>query len=310
MLRVGGRGFRPHAPPVRHLGGQGEDALALARPARGGQRFGRAIPATSAPPAGAPRQRVAQARSVPGSQNSSRRQLLAMRLDEGRMAERDRQDRDLARRVARPAAELGLRRERRLGEAERGARAAETAAPRRSPKRRRARRSPGAFGRGSSPKSAEAAPLHVGLRSGGAASRRRSPPTASARRRSSAARAAPACRSACPSVSRVEQHVGERPRALEHLGHRRRAARADEVVRVLPLGQKREAQALSRPDQRQRGLDGPEGGACRPALSPSKQRIGSPAIAHSSAHWSAVSAVPSGATTLGKPASLSAIAST
>src|SRR5271155_3263399 len=56
-----------------------------------------------------------------------------------------------------------------------------------------------------------------------------------------------------------EQHIGERPRALEKLGHRRRPARPDEIVRVLTLGQQREAQAFSRADQRQRHLYRAEG---------------------------------------------------
>ena len=55
-----------------------------------------------------------------------------------------------------------------------------------------------------------------------------------------------------------EQHVGERPRVLEMLGHRRRPAKPDQIVRILTLGQKREAQALARADQGQRGLDGAE----------------------------------------------------
>ena len=50
--------------------------------------------------------------------------------------------------------------------------------------------------------------------------------------------------------------------------------------------------------------------ALRPALSPSKQRIGSSAIFHRRSHCSAVSAVPSGATTLGKPAAVMAMTST
>ena len=45
---------------------------------------------------------------------------------------------------------------------------------------------------------------------------------------------------------------------FEMLGHRRRPAQADEIVRILTLGQEREAQAFARADQRQRRLDGAE----------------------------------------------------
>ena len=77
--------------------------------------------------------------------------------------------------------------------------------------------------------------------------------------------------------------VSERPRVLEMLGHRPGAADPDQIIRILPLGQKREAQAFSRADQRQRRLDGAK--RCAPSGAVTVEaRIGSPAIAHRSAH--------------------------
>ena len=105
-----------------------------------------------------------------------------------------------------------------------------------------------------------------------------------------------------------EQHVGERPRVLEMLGHRRGAAGPDQIVRILTLGQKREAQALARADQGQRRLDGAERRAASGAVAVEAQDR----LARHRPKQRAligVSAVPSGATTLGKPASLTAIAS-
>ena len=52
------------------------------------------------------------------------------------------------------------------------------------------------------------------------------------------------------------QHLGERPSACEHIAHRGRAAGADEVVGIMALRQRREAQALAGLQQRQRETDG------------------------------------------------------
>ena len=56
-------------------------------------------------------------------------------------------------------------------------------------------------------------------------------------------------------------HLDQRPGLLEHGGHRLGAGRADEVVGVLPAGEKREAEALAGLDQRQSEVDGAVGGA-------------------------------------------------
>ena len=149
------------------------------------------------------------------------RQFLAMALDQRRMAKRNRKDHDLARRQARLAAELALRRQGRFREAD--ARAA----------------------RGKRP----AAPWDEGLFRTGVASRRPLAFVAEERRKAPlhvrlvmAAqrlvgdfpdRLAEAALERRALLGRIEalavgfaheQHVGERPRVLEMLGHRRRAA--------------------------------------------------------------------------------------
>ena len=116
--------------------------------------------------------------------------------------------------------------------------------------------------------------------SAGAAARRRfcRPPRRGCAR---APRAAPACQNSAHRF-RGEQHVGERPRVLEMLGHRRgTASPGSDRLDPDPRAEARSA-GFSRADQRQRRLDGAERRARRP--SPSKQRIGSPAIAQSNAH--------------------------
>ena len=56
------------------------------------------------------------------------------------------------------------------------------------------------------------------------------------------------------------QNIDERARRGKHFGNRPCPARAREIVGVLPVGQKGEAQAPARPDQRERGIDRPIGG--------------------------------------------------
>ncbi len=58
-----------------------------------------------------------------------------------------------------------------------------------------------------------------------------------------------------------EEHLRERPRGAQMLGHRGRPASPDEIVRVLAFGQEREAQALARADH-----------AAAPSRSPGKPR--------------------------------------
>ena len=86
-------------------------------------------------------------------------------------------------------------------------------------------------------------------------------------------------------------------------------SRAEEIVGILPVRQKREparscpASDAARPDATARKA------AFSPASSPSKQRTGSSAICQSMRSWSSVSAVPSGATVASKPAATQAITS-
>ena len=74
------------------------------------------------------------------------------------------------------------------------------------------------------------------------------------------------CRPALGGVERAGLHfprpenVDQRPGGRQNLLDRRRAARAGEIVGVLSLRQKGEAQATPWPDQRQGGVDGPVGG--------------------------------------------------
>ena len=146
-------------------------------------------------------------------------------------------------------------------------------------------------------------------RSGGAASRRAIWPTSSRSRRSSAARFSGVSK-AWPSVSRANSMSASGCGAPERLGDRRRAARARQIVGVLPLGQQREAQALARRRSaaaRCRWRDGPP--CARPCRRRSTGSAPRPCV-QSSAHCSAVSAVPIGATAWGKPAWVMAITST
>ena len=82
-------------------------------------------------------------------------------------------------------------------------------------------------------------------RSGGARSRRRSPRAISRSRASSAARRSGVSKTPCLGLARPD-HVDQRPRRGDHLGHRVAAGGADQVVGVLPLGQEGEAEALAR----------------------------------------------------------------
>ena len=70
------------------------------------------------------------------------------------------------------------------------------------------------------------------------------------------------------------QDVHKRSGAFQHPLHSRAAARAGEVVRVLALRQKREAQRLARRQSRQGEIDGPEGGApARPVAVEAQDRL-------------------------------------
>ena len=151
-----------------------------------------------------------------------RRKLLPVRLEQRRMTEDDRQDRDLARRLARLAGEPGLLRQGRFGEAEPGA-----------ARRERQRRAAAGNGRLASPPRAGSG--QAALRRTTRRSDASSPPDSacaafrrrlSRRRRRAAARArrgSPAYRNADLAHSRSKQHVGERSRALEDIVDRRRA---------------------------------------------------------------------------------------
>ena len=121
--------------------------------------------------------------------------------------------------------------------------------------------------------------------------------------------AAPACRAGPPRSPAPRARPPGAGRAASTRSTAAGAARAGEIVRVLPLGQQGEAQGLARHQVRQGHVERPVGRP-RPALSPSKQRIGSSARRQSRASWSSVSAVPSGATAWGKPATLREITST
>ena len=57
------------------------------------------------------------------------------------------------------------------------------------------------------------------------------------------------------------QHVGERARGADDLGDRLAAARAHEIIGIVPFGQAGELQALAGLDQRQGQIDGAIGGA-------------------------------------------------
>ena len=105
------------------------------------------------------------------------------------------------------------------------------------------------------------------------------------------------------------EHLDERQRVAQRLGDGGGPAGAQQLVGVLPAGQQDKAQGLARLDEG-RAVSIALKAALSPALSPSKQRIGSSAMRQSRPHWSGVSAVPSGATQWGKPAAVMAITST
>ncbi len=79
-------------------------------------------------------------------------------------------------------------------------------------------------------------------------------------RASSAARRSGVSKACAFGLARP-QHVGERARRADHIGDRLAPARAHEIVRVLPLRQQREFQALAGLEPRHRQIDGAIGGA-------------------------------------------------
>ena len=108
----------------------------------------------------------------------------------------------------------------------------------------------------------------------------------------------------------LEQHFRQRLGAAQDFADRLRAARArDDRPGSWPSGSMAKRRLLPAPISGS-AVSMARNAALWPALSPSKQRIGSLAMLHSSAHCSGVSAVPSGATVWGKPAWVIAITST
>ena len=307
MLGVGRCGFGAQAPPVRHAW---RPARGCARaPPRGPLRpaLRRAPRRSAAPRRGAdqrvaeggepalPRIRCAASSSQCASSSAGWPSAIArMMISRG------------GSRALRPS----------LACAGSGASARPTRGPRggnEPPRRSRRARVPRHSRRGpagrSSPKSVARRGVHVRLivpakRLVGDRARQRPPDGARARR------AVRAYRSCWPSLSRRNSMSANGRAAL-----RTSAIAAGPLARmrssgILALRQKREAQAFAGADQRQRRLDRAKGGlppgACR-RRSTGSARPPSPTAARTGR---AVSAVPSGATTLAKPASLIAIAST